>query len=637
MADTATAERHEFQAEVSRVLDIVVNSLYSKREIFLRELISNASDACDKLRYEAQLDAGLMKDDPDLKITIAPDEKAKTLTVADNGIGMSRQELIDHLGTIAGSGTAKFAQRLAEAEKDKDKDKKEKADVSLIGQFGVGFYAAFMVADSVIVTSRRAGSDEAWRWTSDGRGSFEIEPAPEGTPRGTQIELKLKKDAKEFSEPARVRQVVQTYSDHIGLPVWVADGDKREQVNEAAALWTRPKSEIAEDQYKEFYRHVAHGFDEPWLTLHNKAEGMISYTSLLFIPSRTPFDLFDPQRHHGVKLYVRKVFITDHCEGLVPAWLRFLKGVVDSEDLPLNVSRETLQANPVVARIGKALTKRVLSELKKKAGKEPESYASFWEAFGQVLKEGIYEDAERREELLALARFRSTAVEGWASLDDYVSRMKPGQEEIYTITGDNPATLKASPQLEAFRAKGVEVLLLTDPVDEFWTMSADSYKEKAFANVARGDIDLSKIEGGEAKAEEEEAPAAEIAPLVAMLKLALEKQVKDVRESKRLTDSACCLVVDEGQLNMRLQKMLQAAGQGVGGDQQILEINPKHKLIRALAERARTGGSSREVEDMAFLLLDQARIVEGEPPTDPAAFARRLSAAMAKALGQAAP
>ncbi len=632
MAEAATAERHEFQAEVSRVLDIVVNSLYSKREIFLRELISNASDACDKLRYEAQLDSTLIADDADLKITITPDEKAKTLTVADNGIGMSRQELVENLGTIAGSGTAKFAAKLAEAEK--DKSKKEKADVSLIGQFGVGFYAAFMVAESVTVTSRRAGTDEAWRWTSDGHGSFEIEPVEAETPRGTTIVMKLKKDAREFSEEARIRHIITTYSDHIGLPVWLNADGKSEQINEAAALWTRPKSEISEEQYQEFYRHVAHGFDEPWMTLHNKAEGVVTYTNLLFIPSRAPFDLFDPARRHGVKLYVRKVFITDDCEGLVPGWLRFLKGVVDSEDLPLNVSRELLQANPVVARISKALVKRVLGELKKKAEKDPEAYTAFWNAFGQVLKEGIYEDHERRDELLKLARFKSTAVDGVTSLDDYLARMKEGQNEIFLITGDNAATMKQSPQLEAFRARGIEVLLLDEPVDEFWTMSADAYEGKSFASVSRGDIDLSAIGGEDAKDEEQKdaTPEGELSALIAMVKLALESQVKDVRESKRLTDSACCLVVDEGEMNMRLQKMLKATGQLNQAGQQILEINARHPLIKALADKAK-GGSSREIEDMAFLLLDQAKILEGEPPADIAAFARRMSAAMAKAVG----
>ncbi len=634
MADTSTGERHEFQAEVSRVLDIVVNSLYSKREVFLRELISNASDACDKLRYEAQIDVSLLAEDPNLKITITPDQKAWTLTITDNGIGMSHDELIENLGTVAGSGTARFAEQLAEAEK--DRSRKEKSDINLIGQFGVGFYAAFMVADRVVVTSRKAGHEQAWRWSSDGRGSFEIEEAPADTPRGTKIKLKLKKNAKEFSETLRVQTVVKTYSDHVGLPVWIHADGKSEQINEAAALWQRPKSEISKDQYTEFYRHSANAFDEPWLTLHNKAEGVIAYTSLLFIPEQAPFDLFDPARRHGMKLYVRKVFITDECEGLVPSWLRFLKGVVDSEDLPLNVSREVLQNNPVVAKISKALVKRVLNELKKKTEKDAEGYAKFWETFGQVLKEGIYEDHKYRDELLKLARFKSTEADGWVSLDDYVGRMKDGQGSIYMLTGDKAETMKTSPMLEAFRAKGVEVLLLDEPVDEFWTMSADAYEEKPFASISRGDIDLSGIAGKDGKkdekTEEESKPSGDIAPLIAMLKLALEGEVKDVRESKRLTDSACCLVVDEGDMNMRLQKMLRATGQLGMESERILEINVKHPLIVSLTDRAKGDAAGKAVEDMAHLLLDQAMILEGELPKDPAAFARRMSEAMSKAM-----
>ena len=630
MADTAT-QRHAFQAEVSRVLDIVVNSLYSKREIFLRELISNASDACDRLRYEGQTDAALLADDPELKITISADEKARRLTVTDNGIGMTRDELIENLGTIAGSGTARFAAELAAAER----AGAETEDMGLIGQFGVGFYSTFMAAERVSVTSRRAGTNEAWRWSSDGRGGFDIEAASDDSARGTEIAIELQKDAGEFASADRIRHIVTTYSDHIGLPVWVHADGTSEQVNEAAALWARPKSEIGEDRYKEFYRHIAHGLDEPWLTLHNRAEGAVSYINLLFIPSEAPFDLFDPARRHGVKLYVRKVFIAHDCEGLVPPWLRFLKGIVDSEDLPLNVSREMLQSNPVVKRISKAIVKRVLTELKKKAGKDSESYERFWNAFGQVLKEGIYEDAERREDLLELARFRSTETEGLTGLGDYVGRMKEGQTEIYLLTGDDAAALKRSPQLEAFRAKGVEVLLLDHPVDEFWTLSAHEFDGKPFAAVSRGSIDLSAIGGEESKADDAEAPpAAELAPLIAMLKLALEKEVKDVRESKRLTDSACCLVVDEGELNLRLQKMLQASGrldrQGMAPAQQILEVNPRHALIRALADRMKSGGG--EIEDMAFLLLDQARILEGEGPADIQAFARRMSRTMARAV-----
>ena len=630
MAETQTGAHHEFQAEVNRILDIVVNSLYSKREVFLRELISNASDACDRLRYEAQLDDSLMRDDADLSITVSLDDKNSQITVSDNGIGMSRDELVANLGTIAGSGTAKFAQQLAEAEK--EKAKKERSDVSMIGQFGVGFYAVFMVAGSVTVTSRKAGSEEAWTWTSDGRTGFDVAEAPADTPRGTAITLELKKDSKEFADRHRLETIIKTYSGHIGLPVWVAAGGESRQVNEAAALWTRARSAISEDEYTEFYRHVSHGFDEPWLTLHNRAEGVIAYTNLLFIPTSAPYDLFDPKRQHGVKLYVRKVFITDECEGLIPPWLRFLRGIVDSEDLPLNVSREVLQRNPVVERISRAVVKRVLSELGKKAKKDAESYHAFWETFGAVLKEGVYEDHQRRDTLLPLLRFRSTTRDGWVSLDDYLAAMKEGQDSIYLLIGDRLETMRSNPMLEAFRAKGVEVLLLDHPVDEFWTMSVDRYEEKALVNVARGDIDLAAIAGGDAGTADKEEETGDITPLIAMIKLALENKVTDVRESKRLTDSACCLVVDEGEMSMRLQKILQSTGQDAMAGKRILEINPGHALIRSLVERTRSEGSSHQIEDMAHLLLDQALIQEGELPQDPARFAKRMSDTMAKAV-----
>lgn len=630
MAETQTGAHHEFQAEVNRILDIVVNSLYSKREVFLRELVSNASDACDRLRYEAQLDDSLMRDDPDLAITVSLDDKKSLITVTDNGIGMSRDELVANLGTIAGSGTAKFAQQLAEAEK--EKAKKERSDISMIGQFGVGFYAVFMVAGSVTVTSRKAGSGEAWIWTSDGRTGFDVAQAPADTPRGTAITLELKKDSKEFADKHRLETIIKTYSGHIGLPVWVAAGGESRQVNEAAALWTRPRSAITEEEYTEFYRHVSHGFDEPWLTLHNRAEGVIAYTNLLFIPSSAPYDLFDPRRQHGVKLYVRKVFITDECEGLIPPWLRFLRGIVDSEDLPLNVSREVLQNNPVVDRISRAVVKRVLSELGKKAKKDAESYHTFWETFGAVLKEGVYEDHQRRDTILPLLRFRSTTRDGWVSLDDYIAAMKEGQDSIYLLIGDRLEAMRSNPMLEAFRAKDVEVLLLDHPVDEFWTMSVDAYEGKTLVNVARGDIDLSAIAGDDAGAVGKEEETGDITPLIAMLKLALENKVTDVRESKRLTDSACCLVVDEGEMSMRLQKILQSSGQDALSGKRILEINPAHALIRSLVERTRSEGSSHQIEDMAHLLLDQALIQEGELPSDPARFAKRMSDTMAKAV-----
>src|SRR5947208_12671685 len=450
------AETRTFQAEVSRLLDIVAHSLYSEKEIFLRELISNASDACDRLRYAALTEPSLAEGDAGYRVVLTPVKSSRTLTVSDNGIGMSHDELIENLGTIARSGTAAFVDQLTGD---------ARSDMSLIGQFGVGFYSAFMVADKVEVLSRKAGDSEGWRWTSDGKGSFTIEPAA-NVPRGARITLHMREGEDEYLEPHRLQEIVKRYSDHIALPIVLADGNKEDTINSASALWTRPRSEITAEQYNEFYHHVGHSFDEPWLTLHARAEGVLEYTFLLFVPSQKPFDLFEPERKPRAKLYVRRVFITDEGTELVPAYLRFVKGIIDSEDLPLNISRQMLQSNPMVARIRQQLTRRVLSELSKKASEVPEEYARFWDNFGAVLKEGLYEDREQRETLLSLARFRSTARDGLISLDDYVAAMRPGQEAIYTITGDNLDLLKKSPQIEGFRARGVEVLLLTDPIDE---------------------------------------------------------------------------------------------------------------------------------------------------------------------------
>ena len=630
-----TAETHGFQAEVSKLLDIVANALYSEKEIFLRELISNASDACDKLRYEAITKPDLLSGDPDFKIAIAIDKKAKTLTITDNGVGMSKTELIDNLGTIAHSGTAAFVAGLSgEAAK----------DASQIGQFGVGFYSAFMVADKVEMLTRRAGEKDGWRWSSDGRGEFAIEPADEAPARGAAVTLHLKKDAKDFLEPPRVSTIVGKYADHIAVPVVLAtsdkDGDKEETLNAASALWTRPKKDITPEQYTEFYRHAGHAFDEPWMTLHWKAEGKIEYAALLFVPTQKPFDLLQPDRKHQLRLYVSRVFITDDCEGLLPAWLRFLRGVVDSEDLPLNISREMLQHNPVLAKIRQGLVKRVLSELTKKAESEPEDFAAFWENFGAVLKEGLYEDAEQRDALLGLARFASTAGDGLVSLADYIGRMKEGQEAIYTLAGEDGAQLRASPHLEGFRARGLEVLLLTDPVDEFWAPAIGSFEDKPFKSITRGAADLDKFEpqAKDAKAKTpKKASAKSVDTLIAFLKLALKDAVKDVRTTDRLTDSPVCLVADESDMDMHLERMLKQHRQLDHESKRILEINPAHGVIKALARTAEAqttdaGGAQAALEDAAFVLLDQARIMEGEPVPDPAAFGRRLSGLMEKGL-----
>jgi molecular chaperone HtpG len=622
-------EQMNFQAEVSRLLDIVAHSLYSEKEIFLRELISNAADACDRLRHAALTQSGLLGDDSAFRIRLKTDPAAKTLTVRDNGIGMSHDELIENLGTIARSGTRAFMERMTEG----------KGDVALIGQFGVGFYSAFMVAERVEVSTRRAGEAEGWLWFSDGRGAFTIAEDAEAPPRGTRIVLYLRDGEEEYLDPLRIRQIVATYSDHIAVPVVLEskkEDEPDETLNAASALWTRPKGEITEEQYREFYHHVGHAFDDPWLRLHFKAEGVMEYTCLLFVPSQKPFDLFHPDRKPGVRLYVKRVFITEDCAELLPPYLRFLRGIVDTEDLPLNVSRELLQNNPRLAKIRTALCKKVLGELKQKSTEAPEEYARFWETFGPVLKEGLYEDGRQRETLLELARFRSTTREGLVSLADYLAAMQPGQEAIYTISGDDPGALARSPQIEGFAAKGVEVLLLSDPVDDFWLSAVPDYQGKPFKSVTRGGVDLDKIGGEDAKAEDAAEKKAGVAPgldaLIAFVKLTLKDQVKDVRVSARLTSSPVCLVADEGDLDMHLERLLKQQRQLDRSSQRILEINPGHALVKALAAQVGKDGAGALAEDAAWLLLDQARIIEGEPLPDATAFSRRLSALVERGL-----
>ena len=616
------SETHGFQAEVSRLLDIVAHSIYSDKAVFLRELISNASDACDRLRYLALTQPELTAGDAEFAVRLTPDKKAKTLTVADNGIGMNHDDLIANLGTIARSGTAAFLEEMSS----------ETKDLSLIGQFGVGFYAAFMVAERVEVLSRKAGESEGWRWESAGKGEFSVGPA-EVAARGTTIILHLRKGEEEYLEADRLRRIVTTHSDHVGLPIKLVEDGKETVVNAASALWTRAKSEITPAQYTEFYHHVAHAFDDPWLTLHFRAEGKIEYTALVFVPASKPFDLFHPDRKHALKLYVRRVFITDDCEDVLPAWLRFLRGIVDSEDLPLSLSREMLQHNPLLAKIRTGLVKRVLSELEKKADKAPEDYAKFWDNFGAVLKEGLYEDTDQRDKLLGLVRFRSTAGDGLVSLADYVGRMKPGQNAIYYISGEAGDALARSPQLEGFRARGVEVLLLTDPVDEFWIPAVTQFKDKPFKSVTRGGADLDKIEAPAGEAEKAKEPqAAGIDSLIALFRLTLKDTVKDVRSSERLTDSPVCLVAAEGDMDIHLERMLRQHRQLDAVAKRVLEVNPRHPLIETLAKRLTEQGSGEEIADAAWLLLDQARILDGERLADPAAFARRLSSLLGRAL-----
>lgn len=614
-----------FAAETARVLHLMIHALYTNRDIFLRELISNASDACDKLRYAALTDNTLLGDAPDLSIHLALDEKAGTLSITDSGIGMGRADLIEHLGTIAKSGTSEFAQKLT------GDDAK---DANLIGQFGVGFYASFMVADRVSVESRKAGSEESWLWESDGLGSYTVQQG-EPRPRGTRITLHLKEDAKQYLDRHKLGHIVATYSDHIAFPITLTDSEGQTyHLNEAQAIWTRPKSEVTEEQYQEFYRHVAHSPEKPWAVLHNKAEGALEYTNLLFIPGIKPFDLFHPERRRRVKLYVKRVFITDEGVELVPAYLRFVRGVIDSADLPLNISRETLQKSAVLEKIHDSVSNRILSELKKRAEKDIADYATFWENFGAVVKEGLCESTAPRDKILDACRFHSTQGEGLISLAEYKARMKDGQESIYYLTGDNLAALKGSPQIEGFVKRGIEVLLLTDHVDDFWTNVTLKWGDIPFRSVVKAGADLEQFaaEGDDAKPEETPADDAAIGKLMAAMKLLYGDTVRDIRTTRKLADTPICLAVGEGDMDLRMERFLLEHKQLPKAAARIVEINPAHPVIAALAARVSADGSTADTEDALLLLLDQARIAEGEPVPDPGAFARRLAKFMGKGL-----
>ena len=621
-----TKETFTFQAEVGKILDIVAHSLYSEKEVFLRELISNASDACDKLRYASIADASLLDKNSEFKIEIEIDKKNKIFNLSDNGIGMTKEELIESLGTIAKSGTQSFMESL-EGKEDKD------VKASLIGQFGVGFYSAFMVSDKIIVESKKAGSSDAWSWTSDGKGSFEIDSIEKQTV-GTKIILSISDKDKEYLEEDKIETIVKKYSDHIAQPVTLKASKKDEKdkvLNNASALWTRDKKDITEDQYKEFYHHVGMAYDDPWLTLHNKAEGLISYTNLLFIPSNRPMDIFNPDRKANLKLYVRRVFITDDCEGLIPPYLRFVKGIIDTDDIDLNVSREMLQNNPVVAKIKSALIKKVISELKKKATKNPESYSKFWDTFGAVLKEGIHEDFTNRDKLLEISRFKSSESETLISLEDYTSRMKEGQDKIYYISGEDEKKLSQSPHLEGFKAKGIEVIYMTDPVDEFWLPSVGKYSDKGFQSITKGGADLDKIKSDK-KTPEKKKGNKNIDKLLASIKVVLGDEVKEVKVSERLTDSAVCLVAGDGEMDMHLEKLLKQHQQLDTTSQKILEVNPDHPLIKDLLKILDNEKEKIVFDDASWLLLDQARIIEGQPVSDPNKFARRMNTLLQRGI-----
>ncbi len=611
------ADKLEFQAEVSKLLDIVVNSLYSEKQIFLRELISNASDACDKLKYLALTTPDIAKASGAFKITVTPDSKANTLTVSDNGIGMNREDLINHLGTIAKSGTAEFVRNV----------KDNGSAVDLIGQFGVGFYAAFMVADKVEIITRKAGEDKAWKWVSNGVDGFEITEA-ERAVNGTDIKLFLKEDAKNYTDTIYLRHIIRTYSDHIDYPIVLELGEAGEEtVNTASALWMRHKSEITEDQYKEFYHHISKNFDDPWLTLHFKAEGNIEYTGLLYIPSEPPYDLFQPDRKTGLKLYVNKVFISDKVEELIPNYLRFVRGVIDSADLPLNISREMLQHSALIEKIKHGTVSRLLKELKKRAGNY-DDYMKFWRSFGIVFKEGIYEDFSNREEIAGLSYFASTADdEKLTTLDAYISRAQEGQKAIYYITGDDVRVLRNNPQLEAFKEKGIEVLLLTDPIDEFWPQTLPNYKGFAVKHVAQAQADMS-FERKEAKADE-----GSLKKLTDMMSAQFKDEVGKVTTTEKLTKSPASLTVENGQMSIHLERLMRTHQQQTAfASTRILELNPYHPLIIKLADMTANEADKPKIEEISRMLLDQAKIAEGEAVSDPSFFSEKLSEYILKAM-----
>ena len=604
------SDKLNFQADVSKMLDIVVNSLYSEKQIFLRELISNASDACDKLKYMALTHPDIARESGEMKIWITPDAEKNTLTVADNGIGMNRDDLINHLGTIAKSGTADFVKNASD----------NGSAVDLIGQFGVGFYSAFMVADKVEILTRRAGEDKAWFWVSNGVDGFEIREAEKKT-NGTEIKLFLKQDEKNYTDSIYLRQIIRTYSDHINYPIVLCLGEAGEEtVNSASALWTRNKAEITPEQYKEFYHHVPKNFDEPWMTLHFKAEGSIEYTGLLYIPGTAPYDLFQPDRKQGLKLYVNRVFISEKVEELLPSYLRFVRGIIDSLDLPLNISREMLQQSPLIAKIRQGTVSRILKELKKRS-KDYEDYKKFWDAFGIAFKEGIYEDFANREEIAGLSRFVSTNDTGkLTSLDDYIGRAQPEQKSIYYITGDDVKTLVNNPQLEAFKEKGLEVLLLTDPIDEFWTQTLGTYKTFAVKHVSQADIDLSF------KREDQKAEEGDLKKLTDLLGEMFKNEVGKVTTTDKLTKSPVSLTVEAGQMSIHLERLMRNHQQQTAfASTRILELNPYHPLIIRLAEAMGDEALKPKVEEVARLLLDQAKIAEGECISDPSFYSEKMS------------
>lgn len=623
---TGKKETLGFQTEVKHLLKLMIHSLYSNKEIFLRELISNASDAADKLRFEALSNDSLYGNDSELKIRVEYDKEAKTITVSDNGIGMTRQEVMDNIGTIAKSGTKEFFESLTG-----DQAK----DAHLIGQFGVGFYSSFIIADKVTLLTRKAGetADQGVRWESGGEGDYSIESVGKAT-RGTDVTLHLREGEDEFLDGFALRNVVRKYSDHITLPIYMvkesygeedkeAKQDEDEVVNQASALWARPKNEITDEEYKEFYKHVAHDFEDPIAHVHNRVEGKYEYTSLFYLPARAPFDMWDRDSRHGIKLYVRRVFIMDDAKHVMPNYLRFVRGLVDSDDLPLNVSREILQQNKVIDSIRSASVKKVLGMMEDVAKKEPEKYQTIWNEFGRVLKEGPGEDITNKDKIAGLLRFSSTQTDSEnqdVSLADYIGRMKEGQEAIYYITADSFASAKNSPHLEIFRKKGLEVLLLCDSVDEWLVSSLTEYEGKKLESVTKGELDLGGLEDEEEKKEQEEV-GKDFEGIVAQMKDTLGEQVKDVRLTHRLTNSPACLVKEAQDMSANLERILKQAGQAIPASKPILELNPQHPLV----EKLKNEKDGERFADMTFILFDQALLAEGGQLDDPSAFVGRLN------------
>ena len=618
-----STKSHKFEADTGKILDIVINSLYSQKEIFVRELISNASDALDKRRYLSATNSNLSSKEPG-KITIIVNKKAKTLTISDNGIGLNEPELIEALGTIARSGTKDFIEQL-NSSKDKESSK-----IALIGQFGVGFYSSFMVSENVSVVSRKAGSDKAFKWVSDGHTGFDIEASDRAT-AGTSITLLLKKADKEYLDEVRISHLVKKYSDHISYPIeWIESDEVSRVLNSATAIWTKKPKDIKKEEYKSFYNQIGSSYDDPYITLHNKTEGAIDFTQLLFVPSSPPFDLFDPERKSKLQLYINRVFITDDCEDLVPKWLRFMKGIVDTPDVDLNVSREMLQQNPAVTKIRKSIIRKTVSELKKRMDKDKDDFDKFWANFGRVIKEGLYEDSENREKIIEICRFHSSKENTYINLSDYVENMIEGQDQIYYLSAETLTKAEISPHLEGFKSKGLDVLLLTDPIDEFWIPIMSEYGGKKFVSITRGTADLDKFESQEKK-EKKKVASTKFEKLIEKIAGYLGDGVAKVRLSKTLTSSPSCLVADEDGMDVQMEKMMMSHNPDFKGSPRVLEINPDHKLVKSLNSMIKKGDSSI-AEDVSVLLFDQAQILEGNTPQDLTSFSQRMTRVMESCL-----